>query len=475
VSTVERPRVIGGLSSAEAQQRLRQYGPNAMPEEHPRLILLFLRKLWGPVPWMLEVSIVLELALGKYVDAIITAILLLVNAVLSFAQETRAQNALALLRQKLTINARVVRDDRWQLLPAQELVPGDIVRLRTGDIVPADLHVTDGQISADQSALTGESTPAGVNPSDTAYAGSVVKCGEATGEITTTGPRTHYGKTAELVHTAKTVSHLETTILDIVKYLVAMDVALVIAILVYVLVKGLSFADVLPFSLILLIASVPVALPATFTLATALGSLELSRRGVVVARLSAVEEAVAMNVLCSDKTGTITRNQLALAAERAYPPHTSDDLLSLAAIASDEASQDPIDLAILAGVRARGIQADTTRRLQFIPFDPMTKRTEALVQDSHETKRVVKGIPHRTSDSDTRSGCSLDSRERNGLRLGSPGSVGQSQAFGAKILFQPGFTLVWVKEVYDWKVHDLHFSACALLVQLSLPWLNTPR
>ncbi len=384
---------IRGLNTSEAEQRLQQYGPNAIPEERPHLIRWFLRKFWGPVPWMLEVSVILELVLGKNLDALITAILLLVNAVLSFVQETRAQQALALLRQGLTVNARVLRDGRWQILPSGVLVPGDVVRLRVGDIVPADLRVIEGQIAADQSALTGESLPVDLGESGTAYAGSVVRRGEATGEITATGPHTFYGKTAELVHTAKTVSHLETVILRVVNYLVAMDVTLVIAILIYALVNGLPLADVLPFSLILLIASVPVALPATFTLATALGSLDLSRRGVIVSRLSAVEEAAAMDVLCSDKTGTITQNQLVWAADCVYPPYSEDDLIRLAALASDEASQDPIDQAVLAQAQTRQIQTTGVELLQFIPFDPLTKRTEALVNGDGETRRITKGIP----------------------------------------------------------------------------------
>jgi H+-transporting ATPase len=394
MSTMASPASVAGLSSAEAQQRFQQYGPNAVPEEHSRPFLLFLRKLWGPVPWMLEVSIVLELVLGRYMDAIITSILLVVNALLSFIQENRAQNALALLRQGLNINARVLRDGRWQLLPAQQLVPGDVVHLRVGDVVPADLQMFGGQVAIDQSALTGESTPADVGIGGTAYAGSVVRRGEATGKVTATGTQTYYGKTAELVHTAQTVSHLEQIILNVVKYLVALDVILVVAIVIYALVTNLSLAEVFPFALILLVASVPVALPATFTLATALGSLELSRRGVVVARLSAIEGAASMDILCSDKTGTITRNQLVLAHTQVYPPHSEDELLQLAVLASEDATQDPIDLAILAEAQTRNISTDSAHRVQFIPFDPMTKRTEAVVRRDTETLRIIKGIPH---------------------------------------------------------------------------------
>jgi len=387
----------GGLTSQEAQERLRQYGPNAVPEERPHPLLLLLHKLWSPVPWMLEVTLLLELFLGRYTQAIIIAILLVLNAILSFVQENRASNALVLLRQRLTIQVRVLRDGRWQLALAQDLVPGDVIHLRMGDLMPADVLLHDGHILVDQSALTGESTPLEIEPGKAAYAGSTVRRGEATGEVTATGRRTYYGKTAELVRTASTPSHLEAVVFGIVKYLVALDILLVVAILVYALIGGIPPAEIVPFALILLIASVPVALPATYTLASALGSLELAKRGVLVTRLSAVEEAAAMDVLCSDKTGTITKNELAVANLRTYPPHTEADLLELAALASDEATQDPIDLAILDAARRRGV-VHQRQRLQFLPFDPATKRSEAVVSEDSRILHVVKGAPSVVAD-----------------------------------------------------------------------------
>ena len=393
MTTLNHSVTLTGLSTQEAQQRLQTYGPNAVPEEHPRRWLVFLRKMWGPVPWMLELATILELVMGKYVNAAITVVLVLLNAILSFIQENRAQNALALLRQRLTIQSRVMRDGRWQLIPAQELVPGDLIRVRVGDMVPADVRLLDGELSADQSALTGESLPVDIDPDGTAYAGSTVKRGEATGEVTATGQHTYFGKTAELVHTAKTVSHLESIIANIVKYLVAMNVILVAAIVIYGVATSLQWSGLLSFILILLVASVPVALPATFTLATALGSLELSRRGVVVTRLSAISESAGMDVLCSDKTGTITKNQLALVDSRAYAPYTEEEVLRLAALVSDDATQDPIDLAILRGTAERQITVDMAQRVDFTPFDPMTKRTEALVRQNGHELHVVKGFP----------------------------------------------------------------------------------
>ena len=387
------PSPAGGLSSQEAERRLGQYGPNAVAEEKQHPVLAVLIKFWAPVPWMLEVTVVLELLLGRTVEAIVIGFLLVFNAILSFVQENRAQNALAMLRRRLTVQTRVLRDSRWQLIPAQNLVPGDVIHLRMGDLVPADVRLTEGQIQMDQSALTGESAPVEGGAGTDAYAGAVVKRGEASGEVTVTGTHTYFGKTAELVRTAKTVSHLQEIILTIVKYLVAGDLALVVAVGLYALSVGISWHVILPFALILLVASVPVALPATFTLATALGASELARLGVLVTRLSAIEEAAAMSVLASDKTGTITENRLALSAVHSYVPYTEDDVVRWGVAASEGATQDPLDIAILNAARERKLES-SGERLQFTPFDPATKRSEALVrQPDGSVFRVTKGAP----------------------------------------------------------------------------------
>jgi H+-transporting ATPase len=382
-----------GLTSDEAKKRLREYGPNAVQEPKSYPWRRFLGKFWALVPWMLEVAILLEIVLKKRAEAIIIGGLLLFNAALSFLQEKKAEQALEVLRQRLSVQARVLRDGHWQLLPSQSLVPGDIVHVRMGDLVPADLRLSEGQVLLDQSALTGESVPGEAGAGGRAYAGTVVKRGEASGEVTATGSRTSFGKTAELVRTARTAGHLQETIFTIVKYLVLMDAVLVAAVLAYGFVTGIAWGEILPFSLMLLIASVPVALPATFTLASALGTQELAHQGVLVTRLSAIEEAAAMDALASDKTGTITKNELSLAALRSYPPSTDDEVLRLAVLASDDATQDPLDLAILNAARARGLSLDSSSRTQFIPFDPSTKRSEALIAKENATLRVVKGAP----------------------------------------------------------------------------------
>jgi len=384
---------LRGLASEQARALLRQFGPNAVmePKKHP--LLAFLRKFWAPVPWLLEATIILEVILGKTPEAVIIAFLLLFNASLSLFQERKAHNALEALRRRLPVRARVLRDGQWKVLDAQEIVPGDAIHVRMGDLIPADMRIRQGEILLDLSALTGESLPVETGFAKMAFAGAVVRRGEASGEVTATGAHTRFGKTAELVSSAKTVSHLQSLILAIVKYLVIFDFALVVLLFVYSYFAALPLRELLPFALILLVASVPVALPATFTLATAIGSLDLVKNGVLVTRLSAIEEAAAMDVLLSDKTGTITENRLALVALQPYEPCTESDLLRFASLASDEATQDPIDLAILSAARRRQIDFSQWERVRFVPFDPATKLSEAILRNLGKEIRALKGAP----------------------------------------------------------------------------------
>jgi H+-transporting ATPase len=380
-----------GLSSAEAARRLQADGPNAIPEQRPSRLRQLLGEFWAPVPWLLEVAIVLEVVLGNDVEAAVFAALLAFNALLAFTQKQRAETAVALLRQRLSVTARVRRDRAWVQVPAAELVVGDLVHIRQGDLVPADLRLAAGHVTLDQAALTGESLPVSAAEGDSAFSGSVVARGEADGVVVATGPRTAFGRTAELVATARTPGHLERLIFGIVRALVALDLVLVAASLADGAARHLAWHELVPFALILVVASVPVALPATFTLATALGSRELASEGVLVTRLAAIEEAAAMEVLCTDKTGTITENRLAVAAVKAYPPSSDLDVLAAAAAASDEATQDPLDLAVLAAAADRGLAA--APRTSFVPFDPATKRSEAVVADARGQRRTVKGAP----------------------------------------------------------------------------------
>jgi magnesium-transporting ATPase (P-type) len=333
-----------GLTTAEAQNRLREFGPNRVEEEPRHPLRSFFAKFWAPVPWMLEATIVLEILVHKLDEAVIIGVLLLFNSILSFIQENQANRALTLLRKRLSVEARVLRDGHWQLIPAEQLVPGDVIHLRLGDLAPADARLFDGLVEADESDLTGESLPAEKSTGAIVYAGSRLKRGEASGEVTATGQHTYFGKTAELVKTAKTASHLQEIIFAIVRYLVVLDAVLVGALLVYAGFAHLPWSEVLPFALILVVASVPVALPATFTVATALGALDMSHHAVLVTRLSAIEEASAMDVLCTDKTGTITQNRLVVGQIYPIGDRSSEEVLRMAALASDAATQDPIDL-----------------------------------------------------------------------------------------------------------------------------------
>ncbi len=382
-----------GLSTQEAQKRLQTYGPNILPEEKQHPLVDFVRKFWAPVPWMLEMIILLECGLGKFLEAAIIVALLLFNAGVSFFEEGKAKNALHLLRKRLSIQVRALRDGQWRLLPAEALVPEDVIHLRMGDILAADSQLLEGALLVDQSAITGESLPVEPKGGVTLYAGSTVCRGEADAKVLATGKNTRWGQTAEIMRLSKTPSHLQQLLFSIVKSLVVFDAVLVAAVFTYCLVQGLPLFETIPFSLLLLVASVPVALPATYALSTALGSIELAKAGVLVTRLSAIEEAASMNILCVDKTGTITQNALKVSKLHSYLPYTDDDLLHLAAMACKRATQDPMDLAILQAREGRASPFSAAEKLDFIPFDPEKKYAECLISYHSKIRRVLKGAP----------------------------------------------------------------------------------
>lgn len=380
-----------GLSSAEAQERLKQYGFNDVPEKKPKTILQFARKFWGLSAWMLEIIIVLSLFLQRYTDVYIVAGLLVVNAVLGFAEEQRASGAVEALKARLHVNARVLRDSIWKVIPARELVPGDVVRIRAGYFVPADAKVVHGDVEVDQSVLTGESLSVEKKPGDLLYSGSIVKRGESNGIVASTGVKTYFGRTAQLVQIAKPKLHIEAVISNLVKWLLVMVSALIFVAVVYSLSRGFSLLEVLPIVLVVLLSAMPVALPAMFTVTMALGSLELARKGVIVTRLSASEDAATMDVLCADKTGTITMNKLTVAKIIPQSGFTESYTVLYGALASQEANQDPVDMAFIDFAKQQKLNIHSYSQKSFVPFDPKTRKTEATVQKDSVEFRVAKG------------------------------------------------------------------------------------
>ena len=380
-----------GLSESEARSRLAEHGRNEVAPERESRWRQALGRLWAPVPWMLEATVALELVLGHLLEAGIVAAVLVVNVAIGLFQESRASAAVALLRSRLQVQARVRREGRWRLVAAAEVVPGDFVHVRAGDVVPADMELSEGEVSVDNSALTGESLLAEVAPGATLYSGSIVAAGEASGTVLATGADTYFGRTAELVRTARTASHLEAVVIGLVRWFIALDGLVALAVVGLALAQGRPARDVVSFALVLLLASVPVALPAAFTLASALGAVELARSGILVTRMSAVQEAAAMDVLCVDKTGTITTNHLHLDRIEALHASAPQRVLALAAAASDPATQDPLDLAVLAAAQQEG--GGGLVRTAFVPFDPASKRSEATVEEDGALLRVMKGAP----------------------------------------------------------------------------------
>lgn len=382
-----------GLTRAEVDVRRKEHGYNEVTEQKAHPIRTFLGKFWGVSAWMLEMIIILSAILGKYSDLAVVSALLIINAVLSFMQERRAAGVVETLRRRLQVSARVLREGDWQAIPARELVPGDIVRLRQGDLVPADIKLLGGDVSVDQSALTGESQEIHKATGDVLSSGSIVRRGEGNGVVMLTGAQTYFGRTTELVQAARPKLHIEAVVAKVVRWLFVIIGALLAVVLVLSLIHGAPLLEVVPLMLVLLMSAVPVALPVMFTVSMAVGAKELARRGVLVTRLSAAEDAATMNVLCVDKTGTITLNQLAVTGVIPLGDATEADVLFAGALASQKANQDPIDLAFLAAANAHHIfDGDAAiTPVSFTPFDAQTRRTEAVVEQNGRRLRVMKG------------------------------------------------------------------------------------
>jgi H+-transporting ATPase len=362
-----------------------------MPDTADHPLRSALLKFWAPVPWMLEAAIVLQLVLGKVVEAAIIAGLLVFNAALGLFQEGRAQATLGALKSRLALNASAHRDGAWKTVPAADLVVGDVVKLSLGGVVAADVKLIGGEVLLDQSMLTGESVPIEAGEGIQTFAGALVRRGEALAEVTATGVRTKFGRTAELVRTAHVESSQQKAVLRVVRNLAAFNGVVIVGLVTYAYFLKLPLAEIIPLVLTAILASIPVALPATFTLASALGARALAKLGVLPTRLSAVDEAATMDVLCADKTGTLTRNELTVASTLALPGFDEAKVLALAALASSDGGQDPVDVAIRAAAGSKN-NADTPKLLKFTPFDPATKMSEASANDpAGHPQRIVKG------------------------------------------------------------------------------------
>jgi H+-transporting ATPase len=383
-----------GLTQAEAEKRLTQYGPNEIEDRKTNPFLKFLSYFWGPIPWMIEVAVVLSGIVRHWPDFCIILLLLVANATIGFWEERQAGDAIDALKARLAIKARVRRDGKWVTPPARELVPGDAIRLRLGDIVPADARLLEGdEISVDQSALTGESLPATRKSGEAVFSGSIVRRGEIGALVYATGEKTYFGKTAELVETAVTVSHFQKAVLRIGNYLIMLAVAMVSVIIALGVYRGEPILTLLQFALVLTVAAIPVAMPTVLSVTMAVGARLLAKKQAIVSKLVAIEELAGVDVLCADKTGTLTQNKLTLGHPFCLDKITADQIILAGALASRADDHDTIDLAVLGGLKDEKA-LKPFQVTHFVPFDPVHKRTEATVKAADgSTFKVTKGAP----------------------------------------------------------------------------------
>jgi len=387
-----------GLTSEEAKKRLEQYGPNEIAEKKISPLVKFLTYFWGPIPWMIEIAAILSAVIRHWEDFGVIFAMLLINAAVGFWQEYKADNAIELLKKRLALKARVLRDGKWAEVPAQELVQGDVIRIRLGDIIPADIKLYEGDyLLVDQSALTGESLPVEKHLSDIGYSASIVKQGEMDALVVNTGLNTYFGKTASLVAGAKTRSHFQKAVIKIGDYLIVIAIALVAVIFLVSLFRHEKFFEILQFALILIVASIPVAMPAVLTVTMAVGASMLAKKEAIVSKLVAIEEMAGVDILCADKTGTITKNELSVKELKPLEGFRDVDMLLWGRLASRGEDKDPIDDTVIARAQSVSEVAQNFGKYKvtsFKPFDPVAKRTEASVEESGGKKfKVTKGAP----------------------------------------------------------------------------------
>ncbi len=390
-----------GLSSQEVEGRLQKYGHNALEEKKFSIWKKILEFFWGPIPWMIEVAAILSGALKNWPDFIVIMAMLIINAALGFFQEYKAGNAMEALKKKLALLARVLRDGKWQMVEAKTLVPGDIVSVKLGNIIPADLKLFSGEyLSVDQSSLTGESLPVTKRVNDLAFSGTIAKTGEMIGIVTETGMNSFFGQTAKLVGTAETRSHFQKAVIKIGDLLIFSTLAICAIILIVSLYRleiehtvQESIGQIVIFILVLVVAGIPIALPTVLSVSMAIGANQLAKMKAIVSKLTAVEALANMDVLCSDKTGTLTKNQLTVGEIKLYDAKDVDEVLLFATLSSNPDGQDAIDEAISESLKNKDLLKDYTKE-KFTPFDPVNKKASCIVkQKDGSTIEVAKGAP----------------------------------------------------------------------------------
>ncbi|HUC96213.1 MAG TPA: HAD-IC family P-type ATPase [Candidatus Saccharimonadales bacterium] len=393
------------LTTKQAAALHQKFGYNELPESHQSLAAMYLRNFWGPLPWLLELTIIISFLSGNKVEGIVIATLLIINSGISIYQRRSADKALTILRSNLQILARVRRDDIWTSLSASELVPGDIIRLRVGDIISADAELIDGALSVDLSSLTGESLPRDVTKKDLVFSGSVVRHGEATALVSNIGTNTKYGLTTQLLEIAHPPTHMENIIFSIIKYFSIINVILAVVVIIFGIIVHAPVVEISNFVIVLLLMSIPVAFPTMFAVAQSYGAMLLSKRssdGVLVRRLAAIQDIAMMDVLCCDKTGTLTQNNLSVQAVTCYGSFDKESVLSIAGAACDEADQDYIDVAILKQIHEQKLEIP--RRISFSPFDSSTKQTGAVINQDGKELSIYKGMPELLLNDDIKFG-----------------------------------------------------------------------